>query len=86
MVFSLRGSYVPHILTSACEQDSDTPSPILYLIRHGEKPPKLNPDDEDPIGLSTLGLSRAQGLVQVFSRASPYNIGHIIAQEPKKGT
>jgi len=58
-------------------------SPILYLIRHGEKPPK-EADGEDAPGLSAAGINRAQGLVQVFSRNSPYNIGYIIAQQPKK--
>ncbi|KIW18877.1 hypothetical protein PV08_03166 [Exophiala spinifera] len=58
-------------------------APTIYLIRHGEKPPKSpNGDDED--GLSALGLSRAQALVNVFSRESKYNIGYIIAQHPKK--
>jgi len=58
-------------------------SPTLYLIRHGEK-------DEDPvtgedgIGLSATGLNRAQQLVQVFGRSSPYDIGCILAQHPKK--
>jgi len=57
-------------------------SPILYLIRHGEKP-KL-PDGEDGIGLNDQGLARAQALVGIFGRDSPYDIGYIIAQEPKK--
>jgi len=57
--------------------------PILYLIRHGEKPPK-QPDGEDGPGLSTLGVDRSQALVKVFGQESPYNIGYIIAQEPKK--
>jgi hypothetical protein len=56
---------------------------MLYLIRHGEKPPKET-DGEDAPGLSTQGVNRAQGLVQVFGRDSPYNIGYIIAQHPKK--
>jgi hypothetical protein len=62
---------------------SEGKSPILYLIRHGEKPPKL-PNGEDDVGLSTQGVTRAQGLVKVFGRTSPYNIGYIIAQKPKK--
>jgi len=57
--------------------------PILYLIRHGEKPPKQS-DGEDGPGLSTLGVDRSQALVKVFGQESPYNIGYIIAQEPKK--
>ncbi|KAL6253213.1 hypothetical protein RBB50_000936 [Rhinocladiella similis] len=59
-------------------------APTIYLIRHGEKPPKL-PNGEDQDGLSTLGLNRAQALVKVFSRESKYNIGYIIAQHPKNG-
>jgi len=57
-------------------------SRILYLIRHGEKPPKL-PDGKDADGLSPQGVQRSQALVQVFGPSSPYNIGHIIAQHPK---
>ncbi|OAP56125.1 hypothetical protein AYL99_09304 [Fonsecaea erecta] len=57
-------------------------SPILYLIRHGEKPPKEADGDDSP-GLSAQGITRAQGLVQVFGHDSPYNIGYIIAQKPK---
>ncbi|KIY02139.1 uncharacterized protein Z520_02277 [Fonsecaea multimorphosa CBS 102226] len=57
-------------------------TPILYLIRHGEKPPK-EADGEDSPGLSAQGISRAQGLVQVFGHDSPYDIGYIIAQKPK---
>ncbi|EXJ62187.1 hypothetical protein A1O7_02620 [Cladophialophora yegresii CBS 114405] len=58
-------------------------SPTLYLIRHGEKPPK-QPDGEDGPGLSQQGVDRAQAMVEVFGRNSPYNIGYIIAQKPKK--
>jgi hypothetical protein len=59
-------------------------SPIIYLIRHGEKPPKL-PDGEDANGLSAQGLERAQGLRKVFGKDSIYDIQHIIAEHPKKG-
>ena len=59
-------------------------APIIYLIRHGEKPPKLS-DGKDPDGLSAQGLERAQGLRQVFGRSSSYNINYIIAEQPKKG-
>jgi len=55
----------------------------LYLIRHGEKPPKQADGDDAP-GLSAQGVSRAQGLVQVFSKDSGYDIGLIIAEKPKK--
>ncbi|KIW90005.1 uncharacterized protein Z519_09435 [Cladophialophora bantiana CBS 173.52] len=58
-------------------------SPVLYLIRHGEKPPKQL-DGEDGPGLSAQGIDRAQSLVQVFGRSSPYDIGYIIAQKPHK--
>jgi hypothetical protein len=59
--------------------------PILYLIRHGEKPPK-EADGKDADGLSTQGLERAQYLVQVFGKSSQYNIQYILAEKPKKGT
>lgn len=57
--------------------------PVLFLIRHGEKPPKQSDGDDAP-GLSELGLMRAQGLVQVFGQGSQYNIGYIIAEKPKE--
>jgi hypothetical protein len=59
-------------------------APIIYMIRHGEKPPKL-PNGDDADGLSAQGLERAQGLRQVFSKSSSYNIGYILAEHPKKG-
>jgi hypothetical protein len=52
--------------------------PIVYLIRHGEKPQN---DD----GLSTQGLQRAQCLRRVFSGGSQYQIGYIMAEKPRKG-
>lgn len=52
--------------------------PTVYLIRHGEKP-----EDDDERGLSVAGIQRAQCLRQVFGASSPYNIGHIMAQEYK---
>ncbi|KIW81520.1 hypothetical protein Z517_04545 [Fonsecaea pedrosoi CBS 271.37] len=57
-------------------------SPTLYLIRHGEKPPKEDDGDDSP-GLSAQGIDRAEGLVQVFGRSSKYDIGYVIAQRPK---
>jgi hypothetical protein len=60
-----------------------TPPPIIYMIRHGEKPPKIN--DEDQNGLSAMGLRRSQALPQVFGKGSIYDIGYIIAEKPKKG-
>lgn len=53
--------------------------PIVYLIRHGEKPS----DGSD--GLSALGEERAQCLTSVFGPDSSYNIGYILAEEPKSG-
>lgn len=51
----------------------------VYLIRHGEKPS----DGSD--GLSAQGLQRAQCLRNVFGASSSYNIGYIIAEQPKSG-
>ncbi|KAN0092120.1 hypothetical protein V8E51_017967, partial [Hyaloscypha variabilis] len=56
--------------------------PIIYLIRHGEKPPKIDGKDQD--GLSAQGEERAQGLQVTFGPDSPYNIQYIIAEHPKK--
>ena len=53
------------------------------MIRHGEKPPKVNGKDQD--GLSELGVTRAKRLVQFFGVNSPYNIGLILAEKPKGG-
>ncbi len=61
----------------------ETYKPIIYLIRHGEKPPKI--DGKDQNGLSAQGITRATGLVDVFSKGSLFNIGYILAQHPKKG-
>jgi hypothetical protein len=57
--------------------------PTIYLIRHGEKAPKL-PNGEDTIGLNAQGLKRANALVETFKSDSQYRIGHIIAQRPKE--
>lgn len=51
--------------------------PTVYLIRHGEKP-------ADGDGLNAQGEQRAQCLRNVFGASSSYNIGHIMAQTPKK--
>ncbi|CAK7199505.1 hypothetical protein SEUCBS139899_002185 [Sporothrix eucalyptigena] len=48
----------------------------LYMIRHGEKPDSGN-------GLNAEGLERAQCLRTVFGASSSYNIGYIMAQQPK---
>lgn len=49
----------------------------VYLIRHGEKPA----DGGD--GLNAQGMQRAQCLRTVFGNSSSYNIGKIIAEQPK---
>ena len=54
-----------------------TMSPMLYLIRHGEKPA------DGGNGLTTQGQQRAQCLRTVFGASSSYNIGYIIAEQPK---
>jgi len=78
-------------MNSLCSHASTTSSsltgfqslPTIYFIRHGEKPPK-DEDGNDQIGLSTQGVTRAQGLVQVFGANSRFNIQYILAQRPKK--
>jgi hypothetical protein len=54
-------------------------APIIYMIRHGEKP------DNGANDLSAQGVVRAQHLRQVFGENSGFNIGYIIAEHPKKG-
>lgn len=49
----------------------------VYLIRHGEKPA------DGGNGLTTQGMQRAQCLRTVFGASSQYNIGYIIAEQPK---
>lgn len=53
--------------------------PIVYMIRHGEKPS----DGDD--GLSAQGQQRAQCLTSVFGPSSSYNIDYILAERPKSG-
>ena len=53
--------------------------PTVYLIRHGEKP------GNGSNGLSAAGLERAQCLKNVFGPSSSYDIGYIMAEEPKSG-
>jgi hypothetical protein len=55
------------------------------MIRHGEKPPK-EADGKDADGLSAQGITRAQGLCQVFGKSSQYNINYILAEHPKSGS
>jgi hypothetical protein len=52
------------------------------MIRHGEKPPKLNGEDQE--GLSKQGIDRSEALPQVFGPNSSYNIGYILVEKPKK--
>ncbi|KAF2667539.1 hypothetical protein BT63DRAFT_294535 [Microthyrium microscopicum] len=61
----------------------DKDAPIVYMIRHAEKPPKTA-DGQDRPGLSAEGTSRAEHLVQTFSKTSKYNISYIMVQHPKK--
>lgn len=49
----------------------------VYLIRHGEKPA------DGGNGLTTQGMQRAQCLRTIFGASSSYNIGYIIAEQPK---
>ncbi|KAL9058444.1 MAG: hypothetical protein Q9162_001739 [Coniocarpon cinnabarinum] len=51
--------------------------PTVYLIRHGEKP-------DDGNGLTEQGEQRAQCLRTVFGASSAYDIGYIMAEQPKK--
>jgi hypothetical protein len=60
------------------------PYPIIYLIRHGEKPSK-DAEGKDSDGLSAEGIKRAQAFVKTFGPDSEYNIKYILAQHPKKG-
>lgn len=53
-------------------------SPVVYLIRHGEKP--ADPEDH---GLTPDGWRRAECLRGVFGADSEYNIGHIMAPTVK---
>ncbi|KAK3939374.1 hypothetical protein QBC46DRAFT_150231 [Diplogelasinospora grovesii] len=57
-------------------------APVIYMIRHGEKDPKL-PDGKDPDGLSAQGVQRSQYLPHVFGKDSGYDIGYILAEHPK---
>jgi hypothetical protein len=54
-------------------------TPIIYMIRHGEKPPN------DGVGLNEAGTWRARCLPGVFGSGSNYNIKYILAEEPHEG-
>jgi hypothetical protein len=62
---------VPFLASLAAAQGT------VYLIRHGEKP------SDGGNGLSAQGMQRAQCLRNVFGASSGYNIGYIIAEQPK---
>lgn len=62
---------LPALLTAVSAQNT------VYLIRHGEKPA------DGGNGLSAQGMERAQCLRNVFGASSGYNIGYIIAEQPK---
>jgi broad specificity phosphatase PhoE len=49
----------------------------VYLIRNGEKPA------DGGNGLNAQGVQRAQCLRNVFGASSQYDIGYIIAEQPK---
>jgi hypothetical protein len=53
--------------------------PTVFLIRHGEKPANGS------TGLDEQGEERAQCLTNVFGPSSGYEIGYILAEEPKSG-
>ncbi|CAK7231841.1 hypothetical protein SBRCBS47491_008066 [Sporothrix bragantina] len=55
---------------------ASTSGPTVYMIRHGEKPDSGN-------GLNAEGLERAQCLRTLFGTSGSYNIGYIMAQQPK---
>lgn len=54
-----------------------TSAQTVYLIRHGEKPA------DGGNGLNAQGVQRAQCLRNVFGASSQYDIGYIIAEQPK---
>ncbi|KAJ5677656.1 uncharacterized protein N7477_003289 [Penicillium maclennaniae] len=71
----LRSSFL--LLCSLAAASARAP-PVVYLIRHGEKP--ADPDDH---GLTPDGWRRAECLRHVFGADSEYNIGHIMAPTVK---
>ena len=78
---------VPTLITEQCLWLISTSSltimsisPIIYMIRHGEKPPN------DGIGLNKAGSWRSEQLPGVFGSGSSYDIKYILAEKPKKGT
>ena len=54
-----------------------TAKPTVYLIRHGENPTSGH-------GLDFHGVERSECLVDLFNATSHYEIGHIMAQKPKR--
>lgn len=73
----MKAAYILALATSIGAAAAD---PMVFLIRHGEKPA-----DDNQVGLSAAGQQRAQCLRTVFGRASNYNIGYIMAQAYKSG-
>jgi hypothetical protein len=67
----LKNVLLPFLATAASAQ-------TVYLIRHGEKP------SDGSNGLSAQGMQRTQCLRNVFGLSSQYNIGYIIAEQPKR--
>jgi hypothetical protein len=63
---------IPFLASTAAAQ-------TVYLIRHGEKPA------DGSNGLTAQGEQRAQCLRTVFGASSQYNIGYVIAEQPKPG-
>jgi hypothetical protein len=61
----------------------DDNRPTIFMIRHGEKPPK-DRDGYDPVGLSEDGQIRADALSAVFGKDSGYNIQYIMAQRSRR--
>lgn len=54
-------------------------TPIIYMIRHGEKPPNGG------VGLNQAGNWRADHLPGVFGNGTGYNIKYILAEKWKEG-
>jgi hypothetical protein len=77
------GTAFPLLFSFNSGTNPEQTHPIIYLIRHGEKPPKVDGKDQD--GLSAQGEERAQGLKVTFGKDSPYDIQCIIAEHPKEG-
>ncbi|CAK7273369.1 hypothetical protein SEPCBS57363_005618 [Sporothrix epigloea] len=62
--------------TSTVAPSYASSGPTVYMIRHGEKPDAGN-------GLAAEGLERAKCLRTLFGASGSYNIGYVMAQQPK---